>query len=592
MSQTLLHSFLSNVQKLGKRSCFRYKQQGAWQSISWEEVAEKVAVLSAGLTLLGVKKGDAVVIFSGTRVEWTLFDLAILSLGAVTVPIYQSSTADQAKFIVQDCDAQVVIVETRDHYKKIASSLAELPLVRHLVLIDGKASGEPKIQTFEQLYKNGMSVDREAWRRGIDKISLKDVATYVYTSGTTGNPKGAILTHGNFVAQIEALTRVFAITEEEESVIFLPLAHILARVLQFYQLRAGYTQSYAESIEKLVDNMGEIRPYFFVSVPRIFEKVYERVLSQAEAGSSAKKAIFAWAVRVGKEVSRRMQNHEPLSVLLAVQREIATLLVFSKLKKRLGGRLRFAVSGGAPLSKEIAEFFYAAGILVLEGYGLTETSAAINCNTPTDFKFGSVGRPVYETEEKIADDGEILVRGPLVFQGYYKNPEGTREVLSEDGWFKTGDIGEFDADGFLRITDRKKDIIVTAAGKNVAPQNIENFIKTVPAISQVMVYGDRKKYLSALVTLNPEEIQKYAQTQGINDQDFKSLIKHPKIHAFIKKAIDEKNKKMASYETIKHFAILESDFTQESGELTPTLKVKRKFVSQKYKDVIEGLYQE
>lgn len=592
MSNSLLHPFLENVERLRDRPCFTFKQGSKWETLSWREALERVAAIAMGLKTLGIKKGDAVVIFSNTSVEWTLLDLAILSLGGVTVPIYQSSTALQARFIIQNSDARIVAVEGREHYKKVFPSLSELPLVTHLILIEGKNPGDEKTLTLNQLIEKGRRGDTEAWRRGIDQIQGGDVATYVYTSGTTGNPKGAILTHGNFTSEVEALGSIFGISEREYSIIFLPLAHILARVLQFYQLRVGYVQAYAESIEKLVDNIGEVRPHFFVSVPRIFEKVYERVLSQVEAGSPLKKALFSWATAVGKEASRRLQRREKIPLKLVLQREIATWLVFRKLRARLGGRLKFCVSGGAPLSQEIAEFFHAAGILVLEGYGLTETTAAVNCNSVTDFRFGTVGKTIAGVEEKLADDGEILVRGPVIFKGYYKNPEGTREALSEEGWFKTGDIGEIADDGFLRITDRKKDIIVTAAGKNIAPQNIENLIKTVPIISQVMVYGDRKKYLAALVTLNLDELKNYARTRQIHFHDYKDLVKNPQIYAFVKKAIEEKNKTLASYETVKRFTILEDDFTQETGELTPTLKVKRKFVSQKYKDVIEQLYQE
>lgn len=592
MSNSLLHPFLENVRRLKDRPCFRYKQGGSWKTVTWEEAEDKVAALAMGLASLGVGKGDTVVLFSNTRFEWTLLDLAVLSLGAIVVPIYQSSTTEQAKFIIQNSDAKVVCVETRDHHKKIASVIHELPLVKNLILIDGRNFGDAMTLNLDQLLKKGMSGDVLAWKKGIEQIGPADIATYVYTSGTTGNPKGAILTHGNFSAEVSALSAIFGMTERDESIIFLPLAHILARVLQFYQLTCGYIQYYAESIEKLIDNIGEVRPHFFVSVPRIFEKVYERVLAQVEAGSPLKKAFFSWAVAVGKEVSRHIQQGEAIPVKLVLQRELATWLVFRKLRNRLGGRLKFCVSGGAPLSSEIGEFFHAAGILILEGYGLTETTAAINCNTPQDFKFGSVGKPVAGVEEKVAEDGEILVRGALVFQGYYKNPEGTKEVLSEDGWFKTGDIGEIDESGFLKITDRKKDIIVTASGKNIAPQNIENLIKTVPVISQVMIYGDRKKYLAALVTLNPDEIRKYAQSQKIPFHNYKELIKNPKIYSYVKKAIEEKNRTLASYETVKRFTILDNDFTQETGELTPTLKVKRKFVSQKYKEILEQMYQE
>ncbi len=542
---------------------------------------DQVCSLGEGLRALGVKKGEAVALFSSTRVEWTLCDLAILSIGAVTVPIYQSNTAEQASYLIEDSKARAVFVENGELLNKVRQ------LKRDFILLSGTASD---CQTFASLI--GRKSDQEGWRRRAGQILPTDVASYVYTSGTTGPPKGAILTHQNFLAEVEALAQVFDITDRDEGLIFLPLAHIVARALQFFQLKIGFVQSYAESIDKLVDNLGEIRPHFFVGVPRIFEKVHERVISQVESGSPLKKGIFAWASAVGREVSQRLQQGEKVPPLLQIKRSIANRLVFQKLHRRLGGRLRYAVSGGAPLSKEIAEFFHAAGILILEGYGLTETTAAIHCNSPRCYKFGTVGPAVQGAEVKIAPDGEILAHGPLVFQGYFNKPEATHEAFTPDGWFKTGDVGEIDPEGCLRITDRKKDIIVTAGGKNVAPQNIENMLKTVPYISQVMVLGDRKKYLSALVTLNRELIEKYARETGIPFHHYKELTKNPQIYQLVKQAIEEKNKKLASFESIKKFAILENDLTQEGGELTPTLKVKRKFVTEKYKDILAQLYQE
>ncbi len=591
-AKNLPHVFLNTVKKSAQRPCFKYKKNGKWHTISWQEAREQVSVIALGLKSLGVKKGDRVAIFSSTRVEWTLCDLAILSLGAVAIPIYQSNTPDQAAFILQNSETRILFVENKPLFDKIQSQRAGLPELEKIILITGKEPDDKNILTFEQLQKLGRREEDSSWERAIHTINASDIATLVYTSGTTGPPKGAVLTHGNFLAELEACQKLFEITCHDTSIVFLPLAHILARVMQFFQISIGFEQAYAESIDKLVDNLGEVRPHFFVAVPRIFEKVHERILHQVEAGSPLKKAVFSWANAVGGEISLRKQKKKAVGPLLWLQGELASQLVFKKLKKRLGGRLRYAVSGGAPLAKEISEFFHAAGILILEGYGLSETTAAINCNSMKNYRFGTVGQVAQGAEEKIAPDGEILVRGPLVFQGYYKDPEATRQVLTEDGWFKTGDIGEFDKDGFLKITDRKKDIIVTAGGKNIAPQNIENLLKTVPFISQVMVHGDRKKFLTALVTLNRQPIEEFAKSEGISFSEFGELTHHPKILHLVKQAIDEKNKKLASYESIKRFTILTDDFSQEGGELTPTLKVKRKFVTEKYKDAIEQLYQE
>ncbi|MBI2068161.1 MAG: long-chain fatty acid--CoA ligase [Deltaproteobacteria bacterium] len=583
--RNLVQIFLKTAELLKSKPCFRYKEGEVWKALSWIEAAERVMKIGCGLQSIGVKKGDAVALYSSTRVEWTLSDLGILSIGAITVPIYQSNTVEQAAYIIKDSEAGVVIVENLDLLKKVRSENKTVSVL----LISGQSSGKSVVTWSEIMIQRG---DQASWRKGVEQIKSTDVATYVYTSGTTGNPKGVILTHKNFMAEVGSLEKVLKIEQNYESLLFLPLAHIVARALQFFHLKVGFVQAYAESIEKLVDNLAEIRPHFFVAVPRIFEKVYERIHAQVKSGSKLKQWIFHWATSVGRDVSQRRQQRKRLPLLLQFQHKLASLLVFKKLKARLGGRVLFTISGGAPLSQEIGEFFDAAGILILEGYGLTETTAAINCNRPDGFKFGFVGPVVEGVEEKIAPDGEILVRGPVIFQGYYKKPEATREVLTPDGWFHTGDIGEFDMDGFLKITDRKKDIIVTAGGKNVAPQNIENILKMVPYISQVVVHGDKRKYLSALVTLNRDQVEKYAHSTGISFGDFSELTRHPKIYALIQKSIEEKNRKLASFETIKKFAILEGDFSQESGELTPTLKVKRRFVSEKYKDVLSQLYRE
>lgn len=580
--RNILEALLENSQRLKDKPCFQFKKEGRWETLSWVEAERLIFQIASGLQSLGVKKGDAVALFCATRMEWTVADLAILSIGAVTVPIYQSNTAEQASYILQNSGARVLFADHREN----------LPGRKKIILMSGAVPKDSDLLSWGDLKKMGEGKDQEAWKRGIETIQPKDAATIVYTSGTTGPPKGAVLSHGNFTAEMESCRRLFDITDRDRSLIFLPLAHILARVMQMFQIEIGFTQAYAESVDKLVDNIGEVRPHFFASVPRIFEKVYERVLQQVEQGSPVKKAIFSWASAVGRELSAKKQAGDSAGLFLTLQGGLASALVFQKLRNRLGGRLRYTVCGGAPLSREIAEFFHAAGILILEGYGLTETTAAINCNTVDHFKFGTVGRPAFGVEEKIASDGEICVRGPLVFQGYYKDPQATQAVLTDDGWFKTGDIGEIDAEGFLKITDRKKDIIVTAAGKNIAPQNIENLLKTVPFISQVMVHGDRRKYLSALVTLNREPVEEFARKEGIAYRDFGELTHHPRVFKLVERAIEDKNRTMASFETVKKFAILENDFTQETGELTPTLKVKRKFVSEKYKDVLEQLYRD
>lgn len=573
----------------GARDCIRVKRGGQWDSWTWRQVKDKVLSLSAALEKLGIRDGDTVAILSQTRPEWTLADIAIISVGAITVPIYASNLSDEVSFIVENSDAKAIFVEDRNQLKKVLDARERLPKLQHIILMTGKMAPEG-VRLLSTLLKT--NPDRaNAYRHTLRNVRGDHLASIVYTSGTTGRPKGAMLTHANFLAEVEAIKEVISVGPQDTSLLFLPLAHILARVGQFYHLRCGFMHAYAESIEKLADNMQDIRPHFLIAVPRIFEKVYERILSQVHSGSDLKQRLFHWASSVGSAVSQAKQKRRGASLPTKLQHLLVNQIVFKKIRDRLGGRLRFAVCGGAPLSKDIAEFFHGAGIDILEGYGLTETTAAINCVTTELIEFGSVGRPLPGIVEKIAEDGEVLVRGEMVFKGYYKNEEATREVLEPDGWFHTGDIGEFKENGSLRITDRKKDIIVTAGGKNVAPQKIENMLKLNKYISQAVVHGDRRKFLTALITLNPEEIEKYASEKGIEANNSK-LMKHQSVYQLVKSIVDDNNKQLPSYETVKRFAILESDLTEEAGELTPSLKVKRRYVSKKYEDIIDGLYQD
>lgn len=574
--------FLRNIQQYGSKPCLRYKKEGEWKNLSWFDVETSVSQIALGLLDLGIRKGDAIAIFASTRVEWTLCDLAILSIGAVSVPIYQSNTAEQAAYILENSGSKLIFTENSDLTSRIRQKNETIRIVQMVGEIPG--AGE----TLPQLMRRGW--DKKRWQQAVREIRLEELATIVYTSGTTGHPKGALLTHQNIMGGMTACESVIRIKPGENALLFLPLAHILGREMQFYQLTIGFVNAYAESLENLIVNIGEVRPVFFVGVPRVFEKIHERVLLQIEASRPLRKKIFHWAVRVGRKVSQLKQRGEAFPIHQKLQYALATLLVFQKLKKRLGGKLQFAISGGAPLSQEVAEFLHAAGVLVLEGYGLTETFAAINCNSLRKFRFGSVGPAAAGVEEKIAPDGEILVKGPMVFQGYFKNPEATAEVFTTDGWFRTGDIGQIDPDGFLKITDRKKDIIVTAGGKKVPPQNIENLLKTIPFVSQVMVHGDREKYLAALVTLNRESVERFAKSAGIAYRDYGELVRHPRVYEWVQKSIEEKNRQLASYESVKKFAILENDFTQEAGELTPSLKVRRKYIQEKYREVLNHLH--
>ncbi len=586
-ARNLVELFENAVDAYASSDCMLFKDDGRWLAWDWNEVRTRVLSISAGLQGLGVNQGDRIAILSATRPEWTLVDMAILSLGAVSVPVYQSNLADEVAYIVNDADAKGIFVENRAQLEKVLSVRDQLKSLEFIIVIEAdKTSGD------EILLKNLLLTNPEKATRyfiNAEELSEDTIASLVYTSGTTGQPKGVILTHGNFLAEVKGCMEVLRVKPTDASLAFLPLAHIFARVIQFYHIATGYRNAFAESIEQLGENISEIQPDFLVSVPRIFEKVYEKILSQVQNGSVAKRALFKWATKVGVEYSRAKQAGIPPRVRLSSQYLLASRVGFGKISARLGGRMRFAVSGGAPLSLEIAEFFHAAGINILEGYGLTETCAAVHCVSPDRIEFGSVGPSLKGVETKIAEDGEILVRGPMIFKGYYNNDAATQEVLEPDGWFHTGDIGEISSAGSLKITDRKKDIIVTAGGKNIAPQKLENLIKTNRFISQIVVHGDKRKYLTALVTLNQEEVEKYVTEQGVRPKS-ESLFKHPKVEALVDSIIAEHNSALASYETIKKFAILESDFTQENGELTPSLKVKRRFVTKKYSDILDALY--
>jgi long-chain acyl-CoA synthetase len=557
--------------------------------MTWDEVLRRATTLSESLKKIGIVSGDRVAILSNTRYEWTLYDIAITSLGAVTVPIYQSNIPEDVQHILSDSGTKAIVVEDSTQLEKVLKVRNQLPQLKQIILLEGEVMGDGVV-TQADFESSGKGVDSDFGSR-IRSIKADQLFTLVYTSGTTGKPKGVMLTHLNFQAEMRALIDRVKVDVNDTGLIFLPLAHILARVVQWYQLTLGFEHAYAESVEKLGENIGDVRPHFIVCVPRIFEKIHTNMMAQVEAGSNVKKSIFSFAKEAGQSYSRCLQNKQPIPLGLKIKYGIASKLVFSKLHKKLGGRIKFFVSGGAPLSREICEFFHGAGLLILEGYGLTETTAAINANGLNDYCFGSVGKAVLGAEEKIAEDGEILVRGPMIAKGYWNRPDATAEVFEKNGWFHTGDIGEFDKNGMLKITDRKKDIIVTAGGKNIAPQNIENMIKTNSLISQVVVHGDKRKFLSALITLNPEQVPKKAKELGIGDGSFAQQVDDPKMMDYVKGVIDEFNKRLASYESIKKFAILDKDFTIEDGELTPTMKVKRKVISERYGKILDSFYE-
>jgi long-chain acyl-CoA synthetase len=593
---TLARMFWSRVEKSADRPAQQFKQGAVWTTLTWREVGDAVRELALGLIALGCGRGDAVALLSASRAEWVQADFAIFSVGGITVPVYPSYPPDLVAYVVNDSGARTIIVEDATQLAKVLEAREQMPALEHVVVMAGyEAPQPPKMvltwQSLRRLGRESAEAHRSTLAERIDAIRPEDIASIVYTSGTTGPPKGVVQTHGNHVAAVGAAVQMTPVQEGWVHLLFLPLAHSFARLESFLGVANNLTTAFAENLDKLRDNLPETRPHFICSVPRVFEKVYAGVLANAQAGSPLKRRIFDWAVAVGRDVSRHQQRGQPVPAGLAVKRGLAHKLVFSKLHARLGGRLQWAVSGGAPLSRDIAEFFHAAGILLLEGYGLTETCPVLTFNRPDRFKFGSVGQALPGVELKIAPDGEILARGPNVAtRGYWKQTEATAAVFEPSGWFHTGDIGRIDDDGFLFITDRKKDLIVTAGGMNIAPQNIENMLKADPLISQVLVYGDRRPYPVALITLNPDELTKFAHEQGIIAVDPATLVKHPKVLERVGRTVEEKNTHLQSYAKIKKFSLLAGDFTQESGELTPTLKVKRNVVADRHRRALEELY--
>ena len=575
------------VAKHGPNRAVMYKDDaGVWASKTFTEVGEIVRKLSLGLMDLGIDRGDKVSILANTRPEWSYFDFAALTAGATVVPIYQTNSAEECRYVLENSDAKAVIVEDDEQLEKVRAVRDRCPMLEHVIRIAGHS--EDAI-AMDELAERGASADPAAWEERWRSVTPDDICTFIYTSGTTGPPKGCVISHGNYRAMLDMVNEMNVIEDEEVTYLFLPLAHSFALLVQFGSFDLGATLAYWERDPlKIVPNLSEVKPTYFPSVPRIFEKIYTAATASVEKEGGLKKAVFDWAVNVGKKVRELERVGKKPSPLLALQHRIADKQVLSKIRALFGGNLRLAVTGAAPINPEILEFFDASGVLVLEGWGMTETSTAATIATPEDFKWGTVGRPFPGCEVKIADDGEILVKGPNIFQGYYKNEDATRETLV-DGWLHTGDIGELDPDGFLKITGRKKDIIITAGGKNITPANLEAEIKQHPLVSQCVVIGDRRPYLVALVTLDPEEAAKFAQENGL-PEDPEAVAASEQVQAAIDRHVEEINQKFARVEQVKKVKVLPRDLSQEGGELTPTLKVKRNVVADKYANEIEALY--
>ena len=594
---SMLHVFWDTATRLAERTAVRSKKGGSYQPMTWKELGTAAREVSLGLVALGIAPGEHVSILGGTHVGWVEADLGILGAGAITVPIYQSNPAADCAYVIQNAGARAVFVDEDKQLAKINAHRKEMPTLAHVIHMNAPSS--EGVIGWDELRAKGRAYDLanpKVYAERMATLTPQTPLTIIYTSGTTGAPKGAILSHGNMMFEANSLNEMNIISSEDDQLLFLPMAHVFAKVLECCWWRQGHVMSFAENVDKLVANMSEVHPTIMGAVPRVYEKIYARVVSSGTEGGGLKAKLFAWALSVEGEVALLEAKDKVATGLLALQWALAQKLVFTKIKAKLdalfGGRMRIFVSGGAPLSIKIAYFFKHAGLLVLEGYGMTETAAGSTITRPHLNKPGTVGLPLPGSELRIAEDGEVLVRGPHIMLGYHGLPEATAETIDSDGWLHTGDIGTIDADGCLRITDRKKDLIITAGGKNVAPQNLENQLKTIPLVSQAVVLGDRRKYLCALFTLNYEAALRLAEAQNIEPRTPDALFKNAAIRNELQAALDRFNASVAQFESIKKFAILPGDFTQESGELTPSLKVKRKLVAERYSGIVDGLYDE
>ncbi len=589
---TLPRLFFDAVERhAGRPAAFRSKVGGVWTSITHREAEARVRAISLGLRELGIRAGDRVAIVSESRPEWMLADFACLCARSTDVPVYPTLPAAQIEYILRDSGAVAAFCSTADQVGKLVAVQASLPTLRHLIVFDPKAQ-RGQVMSLAELEQRGQAAEGKyaTFRQDALAVQAQDLATLIYTSGTTGEPKGVMLSHANICSNIDAALQVFPISSQDECLAMLPLAHIFERMVDYALFKAGVILNYAESFETVPTNLAEVRPTIVVTVPRLFEKVYARVLENALSGSGLKRRIFFWAKRTGEACVSYALSGLPVPAALRVKRALADRLVFSKLRARTGGRIKCFLSGSAPLSAEVAKFFFAAGLPVYEGYGLTETSPVLTINPADRPKLGSVGTAIPDVQLKIAADGEILAKGPNVMRGYYNKPEATQEAIDSDGWFHTGDIGELDGEGYLKITDRKKDLIKTAGGKYVAPQPIENRVKLNKFVANAVVLGDRRKFPIILVVPNYDQLEPWARERKLAYRSRIELIALPDVQAKVEREVMGMLRDLAKFEMPKKVALIERDFTIDSGELTPTLKVKRRAVEKNYKALIDRVY--
>lgn len=569
-----------------------YRDGGAWQAISTQDLCERIRSTALGFRRLGVARGDRVALLSENRPEWTATDYAILTAGGVTVPIYPTLLAEQIRFLLEDAGAKAIVVSGTEHLEKILAIRATLPALKEVIVVAPDGPLPPGVRPWSDLADIGggwSAGSAPAAEAELGAVGPGDLASIIYTSGTTGVPKGVRLTHGNFIHNITSCCAVVPFVSTDVCLSFLPLSHVYERMVEYCYLYRGASIAFAESIDTVARDLQEVRPTVACGVPRVFEKMHRRMLDAAEEFPALRRIIFRWAMAVARRHGALAGMGGGSGPFLAAQQRLADRLVYRRLRDRLGGRLRFFITGSAPLSREIAEFFHGAGIIILEGYGLTETSPVISLNRIGSVCFGTVGKPIDGAEVRIADDGEILTRGPSVMSGYFNNEEATREVMRE-GWFCTGDIGRFDEHGCLVITDRKKEVLKTSGGKMIAPQPIENQLRGDRFITQAIVLGDRRRFISALIVPDVEQIRGYIARKGIPEAALEELLRHPKIIDLLERRIARINERLARYERIKAFRVLNREFSIENGEITLTLKLRRKVIAEHFRDQIEEMY--
>lgn len=592
---TLVDVFLRIAREHRRSDTLNYKKNGEWVSISSDEMLERAKFIAAGLHAIGVNRGDRLALLSESRVEWTLTDAGSIFAGAIDVPIYPTLTPPQVRYILNDSGACVLFVERREKFLELKQILGECPEVRQVVFFEPQGVTAEDGLSLAQLEEKGRDLDKREpgrMRNLAAEIMPDELATIIYTSGTTGEPKGVMLTHSNLVTNLIDSSGHLSFGEHDIALSVLPLSHVFERQAMYMYLYQGMAVYFAESLQTIGPNLREVRPTVLVGVPRIFEKIYQRIQERAAEAGKLSAAMLVWSVSVAREYAKRTLAHKPVPTTLKLKHSIASKLVFSKWHNAFGGRIRLLVSGGAALPEDLARIYIGAGIPIVQGYGLTETSPVITTSRIDDNRVGTVGTAIPNVEIRIAEDGEVEVRGPNVMRGYYNKPEATSAVFTSDGWFKTGDIGALDEDGFLRITDRKKELFKTSGGKYIAPQPIEQTIKGSRFVSQVVLIGAERKFPAALIVPVWEQLESYCKLKGIEVKSRSELCRHPRIVDLIQRQIDGLTPNLAKYEKIKKVALLENEFTIEGGELTPTLKVKRRVIDEKYKDVIERIYAE